>query len=92
VIREFDAQEQVFLFTTPPAHKGLREPGSEVLAELIKTYNPRAVIVGGEEPAEEELGRTLVVCPGRLDRGQYAVVDLRARSVESATLAQQAAV
>ncbi len=92
VIREFDAQEQVFLFTTPPAHKGLREPGSEVLAELIKTYNPRLVIVGGEEPAEEELGRTLVVCPGRLDRGRYAVVDLRTRSVEAATLAQQAAI
>jgi len=92
VIREFDAQEQVFLFTTPPAHKGLREPGSEVLAELIKTYNPRLVIVGGEEPAEEELGRTLVVCPGRLDRGHYAVVDLRTRSVEAATLAQQAAI
>jgi uncharacterized protein len=92
VIREFDAQEQVFLFTTPPAHKGLREPGSEVLAELIKTYNPRLVIVGGEEPAEEELGRTLVVCPGRLDRGHYAVVDLDTRSVETASLAQQAAV
>src|SRR5436305_7155320 len=35
VIRELDAPEQVFLFTTPPAHKGLREPGSEVLAEPI---------------------------------------------------------
>jgi Icc-related predicted phosphoesterase len=92
VVREFEAQEQVFLFTTPPAHKGLREPGSEVLAELIKTYNPRAVIVGGEEPAEKELGRTLVVCPGRLDRGHYAVVDLHTRSVDAASLAQQAVV
>jgi hypothetical protein len=92
VIREFDAPETVFLFTTPPAHKGLREPGSEVLAQLIKTYNPRLAIVGGEEPAEEELGRTLVVCPGRLDHGRYAVVDLQTRSVEAASLAQQAAV
>ena len=92
VIREFDAREQVFLFTTPPAHKGLREPGSEVLAELIKTYNPRLALVGGAEPAEEELARTLVVCPGRLDKGHYAVVDLGARSVEAATLAPKAAV
>jgi uncharacterized protein len=92
LIREFDTSEQVFLFTTPPAHKGLHEPGSEVLAELIKTYNPRLVIVAGDEPAEEQLARTLVVCPGRLDRGCYALVDLRARSVEYATLTQQAAV
>jgi Icc-related predicted phosphoesterase len=92
VIREFDAREQVFLFTTPPAHKGLREPGSEVLAELIKTYDPGLVIVAGAEPAQEELARTLVVRPGRLDHGHYALVDLRDRSVEAATLAQQAAV
>ena len=31
--------------------EGLREPGSEVLAELIKTYNPRLALVGGAEPA-----------------------------------------
>jgi Icc-related predicted phosphoesterase len=92
VIRDFDAPEQVFLFTTAPAHKGLHEPGSEVLAELIKTYNPRLAIVGGAEPAQEELGRSLVVCPGGLDRGDYALVDLHARSVEAATVARQAAV
>jgi Icc-related predicted phosphoesterase len=90
VIREFDPREQVFLFTTPPAHKGLHEPGSEVLAELIKTYNPRVAIIAGDEPAQEELARTLVVCPGRLDRGDYAVVDLRARSVKTGTVAAQA--
>jgi uncharacterized protein len=92
VIPEFDAPERIFLFTTPPAHKGLHEPGSEVLAELIKTYNPRLVIVAGEEPTNKELARTLIVCPGRLGHGQYAVVDLRARSVETATLAGRAAV
>jgi Icc-related predicted phosphoesterase len=92
VVREFDEHEKVFLFTTAPAHKGLHAPGSEVLAELIKTYNPRLVIVGGDEPAQEQLARTLVVCPGRLDQGDYAVVDLRARSVEHATLGQHAAV
>jgi Icc-related predicted phosphoesterase len=92
VIREFDAPEKVLLFTTPPAHKGLHAPGSEVVAELIKTYNPRFAIVAGEEPAQEELANTVVVCPGRLDRGSYALIDLRARSVEAATLGVQAAV
>lgn len=86
VIREFDAQNLVLLFTAVPAHKGLHEPGSEVLAELIKTYNPRLAIVGGEEPVQEELGRTLVVAPGRLGQGRYAVVDLHEGSVEEATL------
>ena len=92
VIREFDAPEKVLLFTTPPAHKGLHAPGSEVVAELIKTYNPRFAIVAGDEPAQEELAKTMVVCPGRLDRGSYALIDLRARSVEAATLGVQAAV
>ena len=92
VIREFDVDQQVFLFSTPPAHKGLHQAGSEVLAGLIKTYNPRLAIVGGEEPARGELARTHVVCPGRLDHGDYAVVDLRTGSVEAATLARQAAV
>jgi Icc-related predicted phosphoesterase len=86
VIREFDARDQVFLFTSRPAHKGLREPGSDVLAELIKTYNPGLVIVGGEEPSREELGRSVVVCPGRLEAGHYALIDVRDRSVEAATL------
>jgi hypothetical protein len=92
VIREFDPREQVFLFATPPAHKGLREPGSGALAELIKTYNPRVAVVGGAEPTQQVLGRTLVVCPGRLENGDYAVVDLGARSVAAATLAPRVAV
>jgi Icc-related predicted phosphoesterase len=85
VVGEFDVPLSVMLFATPPAHKGLHEAGSQEVAELIKTYRPRLAIVGGEEPAQEELGRTLVVCPGRLDKGRYAVVDLHARSVETAT-------
>jgi hypothetical protein len=31
-----DMDEQVFLFSTPPAHKGLHQPGSEVLAGLSR--------------------------------------------------------
>lgn len=91
-IRDFDEHQRVLLFTTPPAHKGLREPGSEVLAELIKTYNPRVVVVAGPRPSEERLGKTLVVCPGRFDQGEYAQIDFRGPSVELAKLAEPAAV
>jgi HSP20 family molecular chaperone IbpA/Icc-related predicted phosphoesterase len=75
-LREFDEYQKVFLFTTSPAHKGLREPGSAVLAQLIKTHNPRVVIVAGERPSQRRLGNTLVVCPGRIDQGRFALVDL----------------
>jgi uncharacterized protein len=87
VIREVKDYPRVFLFTTRPAHKGLHGEGSEVLAELIKTYNPRVTIVSGEHPTEELIAKTLVVCPGSLDEGHHAIVDLRGPSVESVALA-----
>jgi uncharacterized protein len=85
VIREFKDRRTVFLFTTAPAHKGLHGPGSEVLAELIKTYNPRLVLVRGDGVAEGWIGKSLVVSPGRLDQGEYALVDLQELSVEAAS-------
>jgi Icc-related predicted phosphoesterase len=81
-LRDFDEHERIFLFTTPPAHKGVRTGGSEVLAELIKTHRPRLVVVAGDEPANQQLGTSLVVCPGRLGGGNHAVVDLRSAAVE----------
>jgi Icc-related predicted phosphoesterase len=88
VLRELKPRERVFLFATAPAHKGLGLAGSEVLAELVKTYDPTAVIVGGETPRQGVLGKSLLVAPGRLDQGHYAVVDLRARSVEHGRLTE----
>lgn len=82
VIREFKERQKVFLFTTTPAHKGLHQPGSEILAELIKTYSPRLVVIGQEDAAEMRIAKSLVVAPGRLDRDQYALIDLRELSVE----------
>jgi Icc-related predicted phosphoesterase len=80
--------QKVFLFTTVPAHKGLQQSGSEVLAELIKTHSPRvAVIAGGDGVRHELLASTLLVFPGTLVRGEYAVVDLQDRTVEPAKFA-----
>lgn len=76
---------RVLLFATPPAHKGLGRPGSEVLAELIVTHRARMVVSGGER-GTMMLGRTLIVAPGRLSDGEYAVADLHARTAELSEL------
>jgi Icc-related predicted phosphoesterase len=88
VLGEFTHEyDKVFMFATPPAHKGLHEPGSEVLAELIKTHDPRvALVAGGDGVRQELLGNTLVVLPGSLPLGEYAVVDILARKAEPAML------
>jgi hypothetical protein len=87
LIDQFDQPLRVLLFATRPAHKGLHEPGSEVVATLIKTYAPKVAIVAGEGVAEERLGTSLVVCPGRLDLGIYSVIDIHSGSVEVGELA-----
>jgi Icc-related predicted phosphoesterase len=92
VVGEFKDYPKVFLFATRPAHKGLHEPGSEVLAELINTYRPRIVVTAGDEPSEERLGKSLVVSPGRLDQGSYALVDFHNSAVEFGTVATRTAV
>jgi Icc-related predicted phosphoesterase len=79
VLRELQQDEHptVLLFWTPPAHKGLQTAGNEVLAQLVSTYRARVVVTAGERPVHEWLGTSLVVCPGRLDEGNYAVIDVR---------------
>ena len=86
LVGELDQYQRVFLFSTPPAHKGLGVRGSQVLAELVNTHRPRVVITAGSERGSELLGNTLVVAPGSLVAGEYAVVDLRERRVVEHTL------
>lgn len=86
VLQELKDYRKVFLFGTPPAHKGLREPGSETLAELVKTYSPRLVLTRGEGFKQENLGTSLVVSPGRLGEGGYAVVDLHEGEAKAGSL------
>jgi Icc-related predicted phosphoesterase len=86
MLSELDQYPLVLLFATPQAHKGLGDPGSGVVAELIKTYSPRVAIVSGRDPKHELLGRSLVVCPGRLADGRYAVVDIDSSTLEQSQL------
>jgi Icc-related predicted phosphoesterase len=86
ILAEFDEPEKVLLFTTPPAHKGLGTQGSEAVAELAATYRARLLVCGGA-PGSLMIGRTLVVAPGSLADGHYAVADLHAREAVHLELA-----
>ncbi len=86
IVREFEEHQLVMLFATPPAHKGRGDAGSEALAELINTYRPRLVVCGGDR-VDEMLGRSMVVSPGSLAEGHYAIVDMHAHKTEMLELA-----
>ncbi|MEA2271257.1 MAG: uncharacterized protein QOC64_3867 [Solirubrobacteraceae bacterium] len=81
LLREFPELQLVLLFATHPAHKGHGTPGSEALAELIATFRARLVVCGGDR-GTEMLGRTLVVSPGSLADGHFAVADLLEQEVQ----------
>ncbi len=48
VLNELKDYQKIMLFSSAPAHKGLHESGSDALAELIKTHNPRLVVACDE--------------------------------------------
>ena len=77
----------VLVFWTQPSHKGLGAPGSELLAELVNSHRPRLVVCGGERRTAM-LGQSLIVAPGSLHDGHYAVADLHTREVDLEELAK----
>jgi Icc-related predicted phosphoesterase len=80
VVRELDEHQLVLMFATPPSRDADGSHGSEVLAELVGTYRPRLVVSGGVQ-RQWTIGRSLVVAPGSLRAGDYAMVDLQDHSV-----------
>jgi Icc-related predicted phosphoesterase len=74
---------KIFLFYTRPSHKGLGEGGSHEVAHLIKTHNPLVTIVAGRGQKHEMLGASWVVVPGDLSEGEYSLLDLRSRKLET---------
>jgi uncharacterized protein len=85
VLNLLDYNELVMLFASAPAHKGHNTPGSEAVAELVGTYRPRLVVCGGPRRVEI-LGTSLVVAPGSLASGQYAIAEVHAGTAELAEL------
>jgi Icc-related predicted phosphoesterase len=74
-------QALVLVFHHPPARMREldlvdgRHAGSQAVTELLGTWRPRVAVVAGERPGQEGYATTVVVSPGRLDRGEYAVFD-----------------
>jgi Icc-related predicted phosphoesterase len=89
LLRDLGEHDSALLFATPPAHKGQGIEGSEVLAELVNTHRPRLVVTSGER-GTRMLGNSLVVAPGRLADGEYAIADLHARTAELEALGAHA--
>lgn len=85
VLDDLKDYQKVFLFTTPPVHKGLHEGGSAVLAETINSYHPRVALISGPSK-QERLGSTLVVSTGRLSEGGCSLIDLPEARVEESRL------
>ena len=77
---------KIFLFYTRPFHKGLGEGGSHEVAHLIKTHNSLVAIVAGRGQKHEMLGASWVVVPGDLSEGEYSLLDLRSRKLETGTV------
>jgi uncharacterized protein len=87
-LQELKDYQKVFLFTTSPEHKGFHDKGSAALAEIIKSYNPRVVLVAGREPKHQILAKSLVTAVGSLAEGYFTSVDLRKHEAIPGTLGQ----
>jgi Icc-related predicted phosphoesterase len=74
--------EHLLLFWSRPAHKHQGAGGSETVAELINTYRPRLVLCDGGRGTETLGKQSLVVAPGSLRDGHYAMADFHRHVVE----------
>ncbi|MGH7455405.1 MAG: metallophosphoesterase [bacterium] len=78
-------QEKILLFHTAPAEKfeGSEATGHKMVSHIIKTYDPQFAVCARQDGQRGKmmLANTLVVCPGQLRLGNYAVLDTKERSV-----------
>ncbi len=84
-VRHLD-QDKILLFHTPPVDKFEEpggHPGHDAVSHIIKTYEPKFAICSraGGPKGKMMVGTTLVVCPGQLSEGEYALLDTDEREV-----------
>ncbi len=86
-VRHFD-QEPILIFHTPPKWgeldtHGDRHIGHEAIDHVIKTYHPKYAFVGAARDGQgtTRIGTTLVINPGWLKDGHYAILDTRTNGV-----------
>ncbi len=80
-IRRFDRRPILLFHETGLPHEAMHR----IIDHFIKEYQPEFAFVTSPDGRVEDrrVGRTLVVTPGRLADGSYAVVDLRQESVKA---------
>lgn len=85
-------QDRILLFHNPPVDTvdldHGQHIGNQAINDLIKTFRPKFVFCGHAHRCQAftELADTLVVNPGALKFGNYAIVDLIKRKVDFFTL------
>ena len=86
-VRHFD-QEPILVFHTPPKwgeldNHGGKQIGHEAIDHVIKTFHPKYAFVGAARDGQgtARIGTTLVINPGWLKDGHYAILDTRTNGV-----------
>lgn len=81
-------KKKILLFHTPPISNldldGQDHKGSQIVNEMIDSVQPDYVICGHAHKAggAQQIGRALVINPGALKDGNYAILDTLAAKVE----------
>ena len=90
---EYVQGERIMVLHTPPVGEVVdrddgRHKGCQVVNDLINTWRPALAVCGHAHDAAgyEMMGDSLVVNPGALKGGHYAVVDIERRDVELGNL------
>jgi Icc-related predicted phosphoesterase len=84
-LRHLD-QERLLIFHTAPEEEfddAAPSKGHAAVSHIIKAYSPPFAICcrAGGSKGKLTVGNTLIVCPGRLSDGDYAVLDTAERKV-----------
>ncbi|MGI5817007.1 MAG: metallophosphoesterase [Armatimonadota bacterium] len=86
---EFVDAPRIMVLHTPPIGEVVDRDngghkGSQVVNELINTFRPKLAVCGHAHDAQgqETIAQTLVVNPGSLKDGRYAIVDLEEMEAE----------
>jgi Icc-related predicted phosphoesterase len=79
-------QVKILLTHTAPAtplEGSTQANGHEAISHILKTYNPLVAVCShlGGQKGKAVVGKTLVVSPGHLANGDYAVIDLEEKTV-----------
>lgn len=77
-------QEKILLTHTPPAENAeMAKDGRGAVSHIIKTYAPQFAVAAraSGEKGKITVANTVVVFPGRLANGDYAILDTKERSV-----------